>query len=220
MGATILFALALSFDAFGVGLSYGIRRIRIPFFSMLIITLCTIFAMGLAIFCGNSLMNVVSFIPAKILGASILFMLGGVQLIRALIHWIKGGPNRKAVTACRMTSSEQPIVKLEFKVLGVIIQVLRAPEQADLDGSGIISPKESLLLGCALSLDAFASGLALGIAIGVLKSLSVIAWVAFMQFIMICFGQALTGKIPEDYLDKLEFLPGTMLILLALGKLI
>lgn len=219
MGVAILFALALSFDGFGVGLSYGIRRIRIPFFSMLVIALCTVFSMGIAVVFGDTLMNVLSFIPANWLAASILIGIGGFQVVRALTNAIKGEANQKAVPVCTLASRE-PIVKLEFKILGIIVQVLRTPEQADLDGSGVISPKESILLGIALSLDAFASGLALGLAVGVLNSLSAIGWVALMQFMMIRLGQALTGKIPEEYLEKLEFLPGTMLILIALGKLI
>jgi len=218
MGAAILFALALSFDGFGVGLSYGIRRIRIPFLSMLIIALCTVISMGSAVVFGDTLMNVLSFIPPNWFAASILLGLGGFQLVRAVIRMIKGEAKQKAVPVCSFASSE-PIIKLEFKILGIIVQVLRTPEHADLDGSGVISAKESILLGIALSLDAFASGLALGLAVGVVNSLSAIGLVALMQFLLIRLGQALTGRIPEEYLDKLEFLPGTMLILIALGKL-
>jgi putative sporulation protein YtaF len=219
MGAAILFAFALSFDGFGVGLSYGMRRIRIPLLSMFIITLCTIFSMGSAIVFGNSLMNVLTFLPTKILGACILLSLGGFQIVKTLFHGIKGEACREAISSCS-SAMHEPVIKLEFKFLGVIIQVLKAPEQADMDGSGIISPKESVLLGCALSLDALASGLGLGLSVGLLNSLPAIGLVAGMQFLMIRLGQALTGRIPEDYVEKLGFLPGTVLILIALGKLI
>lgn len=218
MGAAILFALALSFDGFGVGLSYGLRRIRIPFPSMLVILLCTVFSMGISVVFGDSLMRWLTFLPPKVLAAGILLGLGVVQIFRALIHAIWGGEGQKAIPASTL-GSDEPIVKIEFRVLGVIIQVLKAPEQADLDGSGTISLKESLLLGTALSLDAFASGLALGLAVGILNSLSAIGLVAITQFVMIRLGQNLTHRIPEEYMEKLEFLPGTMLVLLALGKL-
>ncbi|AFM00342.1 MULTISPECIES: sporulation membrane protein YtaF [Desulfitobacterium] len=218
MGATILFALALSFDGFGVGLSYGIRRIRIPLLSMLVITLCTVVAMGTAVFFGDILMGVVTIIPPNLLGAGILLTLGGYQLIKAIQHLIRGDAP-KAVPASTLAVRE-PILKLEFKILGIVVQVLKTPEQADLDGSGVISVKESLLLGTALSLDAFASGLVLGLAVGILNSLSIIAWVALAQIFMIKLGQALAGKLPEEHLGKLGLLPGTMLILIALGKLI
>lgn len=218
MGTAILFALALSFDGFGVGLSYGIRRIRIPFLSMLVITLCTVVAMGTAVFFGDILMGVITVIPTNLLAAGILFALGGYQLIKAIPHLLKNEtPKAEPVSTIIV---REPILKLEFKMLGIVVQVLKTPEQADLDGSGVISVKESLLLGTALSLDAFASGLVLGLAVGILDSLSIIVWVALVQIFMIKFGQALAGKLPEEYLGKLGLLPGTMLILIALGKLI
>lgn len=218
MGAAILFALALSFDGFGVGLSYGIRRIRIPLLSMLVMTLCTVVAMGSAVFFGDVLMGVITFIPPNLLAAGILLTLGGFQLTKAILQLIKGDtPKAVPVNA---TALQEPVIKFEFKILGIVVQVLKTPEQADLDGSGVISAKESVLLGTALSLDAFASGLVLGLAVGILNSLSIIGWVALMQIVMIKFGQALAGKLPEEHLGKLGLLPGTMLILIALRKLI
>lgn len=218
MGAAILFALALSFDGFGAGLSYGIRRIRIPLLSMLVMTLCTVVAMGTAVFFGDVLMGVITFLPPNLIAAAILLTLGGYQLIKAIIQLIKRD-TLKSVPVNAVTFRE-PILKLEFKILGIVVQVLKTPEHADLDGSGVISGKESVLLGTALSMDAFASGLVIGLAVGILNSLSVIAWVAIMQFVMIKLGQALAGKIREEYLGKLGLLPGTMLILIALRKLI
>lgn len=218
MGAAILFALALSFDGFGAGLSYGIRRIRIPLLSMLVMTLCTVVAMGTAVFFGDVLMGVITFLPPNLIAAAILLTLGGYQLIKAIIQLIKRD-TLKSVPVNAVTFRE-PIIKFEFKILGIVVQILKTPEHADLDGSGVISGKESVLLGTALSMDAFASGLVIGLAVGILNSLSVIAWVAIMQFVMIKLGQALAGKIREEYLDKLGLLPGTMLILIALRKLI
>ncbi|ACL20499.1 putative sporulation protein YtaF [Desulfitobacterium sp. LBE] len=218
MGAAILFAIALSFDGFGVGVSYGIRRIRIPLLSMLIITLCTVVAMGTALFFGDVLIGVITVVSPNLIAAGILLTLGGYQLIKAIPHLFKK-ETPKAEPASTIAVRE-PVLKLEFKILGVVVQVLKTPEQADLDGSGVISAKESVLLGTALSLDAFASGLVLGLAVGIFNSLSVIAWVALMQIFMIKCGQALAGRLPEEYLGKLGLLPGTMLILIALGKLI
>ncbi|MGE4273308.1 MAG: sporulation membrane protein YtaF [Desulfitobacterium sp.] len=218
MGAALLFALALSFDGFGVGLSYGIRKIRIPLLSMLVMTLCTVVAMGAAVFLGDVFMDIITFIPPNLLAAAILLSLGGYQLTKAVLSLIKGDTPKAVPT--QTVALREPVLKLEFKILGVVVQVLRMPEQADLDGSGVISAKESVLLGTALSLDAFASGLVLGLAMGVLNSLSMIGWVAFMQIVMIKFGQALAGKLPEEHLAKLGLLPGTMLILIALRKMI
>jgi len=218
MGSAILFALALSFDGFGVGLSYGIRRIRLPILALLIITLCTVIAMGTAVFFGEVLMGFITFVSPQLLGGAILLALGGYQLAKAIQRLLKGD-SPQAVPAGAITIRE-PILKFEFRVLGIVVQVLKTPEQADLDGSGVISAKESVLLGAALSLDAFSAGLIIGLAMGIWESLTIIGWVALTQIIMIKLGQALAGKIPEEFLSKLGLLPGAMLILIALRKLI
>lgn len=219
MGTAILLGIALSFDGFGVGLSYGTRRIRIPLPSMLVMTLCTVIAMGAALFFGEALMGFLTFFPPHFLAAGILLTLGGIQLVKAIIHLVKGEQPEEAVPVSTLAVRE-PVLKWEFKFLGIVIQVLRTPEQADLDGSGVISIKESLLLGTALSLDALASGLALGMVGGIFNFLYIIGWVAFMQFFMIKLGQGLAGKLPNEHLGKLGLLPGMMLILIALTKLI
>ena len=219
MGTAILLALALSLDGFGVGMSYGLRRIRIPWTSMLMIAFCTVLAMGSAVFFGGWFVHWVKFLPPKVLGATILLTLGVWQLIRAFTQRDAGGVEVKAAATFNVTPRE-PVVKFQLEFLGIIIQVLRYPEQADLDGSGVIGIKESVLLGTALSLDAFASGLAIGLSASITHSLPVIFLVALTQVLMLRIGQIVTGIVPEEVLKRIGFLPGTMLILIGLGKLI
>lgn len=219
MGTAILLALALSLDGFGVGLSYGLRRIRIPWTSMLMIAFCTIIAMSSAVLFGGWFVLWVKFLPPNILGAGILLSLGAFQVIRAIRQRNSGGIEAIPVSTYS-AAAEEPIVKFQFEFLGIVIQVLRYPEQADLDGSGIISIKESALLGTALSLDAFASGLAIGVSAGIVHSLPIIFLVALTQGLMLLLGQLVTGIVPEQVLNRIGFLPGTMLIIIGLGKLI
>lgn len=219
MGTAILLALALSLDGFGVGMSYGLRRIRIPWASMLMIAFCTIVAMGSAVLFGGWFILWVKFLPPNVLGAVILLSLGSFQVIRAFRQRNNGEVEAIPVsTYCAAT--EEPIIKFQVEFLGIVIQVLRYPEQADLDGSGIISIKESALLGTALSLDAFASGLAIGVSAGIVHSLPMILLVGLTQILMLLLGQLVTGIVPEQVLKRIGFLPGTMLIIIGLGKLI
>ena len=51
-------------------------------------------------------------------------------------------------------------------------------------------------------------------------TLSVIGLVALTQIMMLRLGQQIAGKIPESWTDKAEYLPGAVLILVGLGKLI
>lgn len=219
MGVALLMAVALSLDGFGVGLAYGLRRIRIPFSSLMVIALCTVVAMGISMLFGSWVTLWLRFIPARLLGALILFALGVFQLSRAI--WNR---NREilpqAVPAMAVALQKpvlEPVFRFQFRFLGLVIQVLKTPAIADVDGSGGISLRESILLGSALAMDAFASGIGAAMA-GM--TLSVIAIVAFTQIIMLRLGQQMAGKIPEDWTTKAEYLPGTVLIIVGLGKLI
>lgn len=223
MGSAILLAIALSLDGFGVGMSYGLRKIRIPWTSMLMISFCTVAAMSSAVLFGSWFVQWVKFLPPNVLGAAILLSLGCYQVVRALGE--KRDPEEYPEEAAIEVSTfgaaaKVPVVKYQFEFLGIVIQILRYPEQADLDGSGIITIKESALLGTALSLDAFGSGLAIGFSAGIIHSLPVIFLVALTQVLMLRLGQVVTGIVPRAILTQIGFLPGTLLILIGLGKLI
>jgi len=215
----MLMAVALSLDGFGVGLAYGLRRIRIPMSSLIAIALCTVFAMGISMLFGSWVTLWLRFIPARLLGATILLTLGFFQLARTI--W-----NRKreafpqavpAMTVVVQKPVLEPVCRFQLSFFGLVIQVLKTPDIADVDGSGGISLRESLLLGSALAMDAFASGIGAALA-GM--TLSVIGLVALTQIMMLRLGQHMAGKIPEKWTANAEYLPGVVLILIGLGKLI
>ena len=219
MGVAMLMAVALSLDGFGVGLAYGLRRIRLPLSSLIVIALCTVFAMGISMLFGKWVTVWLKFIPAPLLGASILLGLGVFQLARAI--WNRKPENfPQAVPAMTVIVQKpvlEPVFRFQLSFFGLVIQVLKTPDIADVDGSGGISVRESLLLGSALAMDAFASGIGAAMA-GM--TLSVIGIVALTQTIMLRIGQQMAGKIPENWIAKAEYLPGAVLILVGLGKLI
>ncbi|MDR3585839.1 MAG: manganese efflux pump [Desulfosporosinus sp.] len=219
MGVALLMAVALSLDGFGVGLAYGLRRILLPISSLIVIALCTVFAMGTSMLFGSWVTLWLRFIPARLLGASIILALGVFQLARAI--W---NHNREifpqavpAIATVLPKMVPEPVFKVRLQFLGLVIQVLKTPQIADVDGSGGISLRESLLLGSALAMDAFASGIGAAMA-GM--TLSVIGVVALTQIMMLRIGQQMAGKIPEYWTAKAEYLPGAVLILVGLGKLI
>lgn len=72
----VLLSVTFSIDALGIGLSYGTRRVRVPFLSQLIIGLMSMIFMGAAIFFGDAILLYVDGCVAKILGASMLFVMG------------------------------------------------------------------------------------------------------------------------------------------------
>lgn len=219
MGIALLMAVALSLDGFGVGLAYGLRRIRIPMNSFIAIAMCTVLAMGISMLFGGWVTLWITLIPARLLGALILLSLGIFQLGKAI--W-----NRKeevfpqavpAMVAVHPKPVLEPVFRFQLRFFGLVIQVLRTPDIADVDGSGVISLRESFLLGCALALDAFASGIGAAMA-GM--TLWIIGIAAVTLIIMLRLGQLMAGKVPENWTNKAEYLPGTVLILVGLIKLI
>ena len=72
-----LLALSLSIDGFGLGVSYGIRKIKIPFFAKLIIFLVALLFSAFSVFVGVQLSGILDENILKFLGVGILIMLGG-----------------------------------------------------------------------------------------------------------------------------------------------
>ncbi len=226
--SSFLMAIALSLDGFGVGLTYGLRRIRIPLASLVVIALCTVVAMGMSMLFGHWLVRWLTIIPTRIFGAVILMGLGGFQLIQALRRHTQvseasfGTEEDEEELAPVMatvdaTAMLEPVLNINLRALGLVVQVLRTPDLADVDRSGGISLKESFLLGSALAMDAFASGM--GAAMTGM-GLSVIVVVALTQLAMLRLGQELAGRIPREFLVRADLLPGAVLILVGLGKLV
>jgi putative sporulation protein YtaF len=57
-------------------------------------------------------------------------------------------------------NSVNRMIRIHIRPLGLVIQILKEPARADQDSSGAISPQESIFLGTALAMDAFAAGFA------------------------------------------------------------
>ncbi|UUZ93748.1 hypothetical protein LJK87_03290 [Paenibacillus sp. P25] len=100
---------------------------------------------------------------AKMIGAFILMGIG-IWAIYQMFTQKKEDPGSEPEA---QESAEQPkpspsakeILYIELKRFGLVIQILRTPSIADMDRSGNISPYEAMLLGLALSLDAFGAGI-------------------------------------------------------------
>lgn len=221
MGVALLMAVALSLDGFGVGLAYGLRRIRIPLESLLVIALCTALAMGISMLLGSWVTAWLTFIPAGVVGAVLILGMGVFQLVRAIRNRRPEEDDLpQAVPAMAALTDKvvrEPVFRFQLSFFGFVIQVLKKPDLADVDGSGGINLRESLLLGSALAMDAFACGIGAALA-GM--TLSVIGIVALAQIVMLGLGQKLAGRVPENYTAKAEYLPGVVLIIVGLTKLI
>ncbi len=164
LASILLLAFAVSLDGFGVGITYGIRKIKIPVLSIMIIALCSGFIILLSMMVGVAMSEWLSPHGASMIGAGILIAIGSWALYRFLTNGDteKEGP-AKPVAADSSEAGEPPdrrtVLTLELRIFGIMIQILRTPSVADVDRSGTISAGEAFLLGAALSLDAFGAGI-------------------------------------------------------------
>ncbi|QSF46681.1 manganese efflux pump [Paenibacillus tianjinensis] len=166
----LLLAFALSLDGFGVGITYGLRKMKIPLLSILIISLCSGIVICVSMQVGVLLAKVVSPDAASMIGAVILVLMGCWSLIQMLMQKerehnpqeLETQPvslKEESVNPAEDWPHKSAVFSLELRHLGVVIQILRTPSSADMDDSGSISSMEAVILGIALSLDAFGAGL-------------------------------------------------------------
>ncbi|WP_151735505.1 manganese efflux pump [Paenibacillus tengchongensis] len=231
----LLLAFALSLDGFGVGITYGLRKMKIPLLSILIISLCSGIVVGVSMQVGVLLAKVVSPDAASIVGAVILVLMGCWSLVQMLMQGemdTAGGPDGKADTEMAALAagdgtfpapeSEAPrpaVFSLELRHLGIVIQILRTPSSADLDASGSISPAEAMVLGIALSLDAFGAGL--GAALLGFSPIATSLMIAVFSGSFLALGMRTGLKLSGSFWMKhAAALPALLLIAMGIMKLL
>ncbi len=209
-GIPLLLALAVSIDGFSVGFSCGLRRLIIPLTSLMVISLLSAGAIALSMFTGSAFMYLASLRSITAVGGTVLILFGIVAIAQ---HYIdKGAKDDPAPGAGGEIGAKQPRRPERFTYL------LRRPEAADLDRSGILSAGEALLLGSALAADAFAAGF--GAALIGAPLWSTVLAVGLTKFVLVplgvAFGRAAAGKVAPAYIPLLG---GAILIFLGIMNL-
>ncbi|RFU67746.1 sporulation membrane protein YtaF [Bacillus sp. V59.32b] len=203
----LFLAFAVSFDGFSVGLTFGMRKMRIPFKSIAVIACCSALSLGIAMMIGEFIGQFVSTAAAEKTGGIILIILGFWVLLQ---YFRKDFPTEDQF-------AEKTIFNYEIKSLGVVINILQKPLTADFDKSGTINGVEALVLGFALSLDAFGAGI--GAVMMGISSFVLSICIAIMSSLFI-FAGLQSGKIlsSSKIVQRLSFLPGLLLIVIGLMK--
>lgn len=221
----LVLALAVSLDGFGVGVTYGLRKIRIPLLSIGIISLWSGIIIYGSMQIGVLMSAFLNVAVSKRIGAVILIGIG----IWALVQILRKHPDSEAASgtdqppAAVMISKDaidkaKEIFYVELKRFGLVIQVLRTPSIADVDKSGIISASEATLLGVALSLDAFGAGI--GAALIGFKPLLTASVIALASGTFIAVGLRIGYRFAGmSWMKRMSVVPGCVLILMGIMKL-
>lgn len=237
-----LLAFALSLDGFGIGITYGLRKMKIPWLSIAIISICSGLVIGVSMQLGVLLSTFVSPNVASWIGAGILIGMGTWSLIQSLRSKSAGaesdpwkekanlssdralssresGKDNTADGEAFDSDSKTTVFLLEIQKFGLVIQILKKPSAADMDDSGSISGYEAMWLGIALSLDAFGAGL--GAALLGLPPLLTSVMIAFFSGMFLVVGLKAGFRFANSsFVQSLTALPAIMLIIMGILKLI
>lgn len=186
-----ILALAISIDGFTVGITYGIRKIKIGFIPLLIIGSISTIIVFLTSSLGAVFASNIPVEAAKIIGSLILIGIGIWIIYSTYQNYMEEKKEEREL-----------ILSLKIKTFGIIINILKDPELADFDKSGTINYIEAVFLGLALALDAVGAGLGVGMTglstfffpfvIGIVNILFVGAGVLF--------GEKLGDKLPDYFI--------------------
>jgi putative sporulation protein YtaF len=198
--------IAVSIDAFAASFGYGVNRVKIPFISAQVINIICASLLAAALFLGSISRSVLPPEAAAWIGFSILFILGVTKLFDSFIK--------------RMIKSGKQFGKLKFKLfsLNFILHVYAEPEQADIDASRILSPKEAVYLATALSLDGLSVGFGAGLSGA--NPVMVIVLSVILCYLAIVSGAFLGRRVAEKLTLDLSWFSGALLIALAFLRLI
>ncbi|MCE5171343.1 MntP/YtaF family protein [Paenibacillus profundus] len=248
VASMLVLAFALSLDSFGVGMTYGLRKLRIPWTSIVIISLCSGLVILVSMQVGALLVQYVSASIAQWIGSVILIGIGCwaiVQLLRSRagdiadiavissatcdesrgshVRTKKEGCGNDTAGALNPDTADsnpepRPVFRIQLRSLGLVIQILHTPSAADMDRSGTISSSEAAWLGVALSLDAFGAGI--GAALLGYPPFATALIIALFSGTFLRIGlQVGIACAQFSWIGKLTFIPGLMLIMMGIIKL-
>jgi putative sporulation protein YtaF len=200
----LLLAFAVSLDSFSTGLTYGLRKVKIPTKSISIISICSASSLLLAMLLGQTIGSIITPVWAGRIGGLILVVIGAAVLYQFF------RPEKETVL-----SQEKTLINFEIKSIGLVVQILRRPLTADFDRSGTITGIEAFMLGIALSLDAFGAGI--GAALLNFSPLLLTLAILMMSFTFLFSGLKMGEFFSHlRWIHRVSFLPGVLLILIGI----
>ncbi|WP_434631521.1 sporulation membrane protein YtaF [Thermoanaerobacterium thermosaccharolyticum] len=198
---SLFIALANNIDNISVRIAYSVRGIKITAVKNLWISLITFIISSIAAMSGNIISGVLSKHISSIL-SMILFISIGL--------WIAIEPYLK-----KNTDNPNDINDKAKN----IYDILKKPEEADVDDSKDIDFKEATFLGIALSINNIGGGLSAGM-IG-LNSFFIGFFSALISFIALWIGNYVTDFLNRwNFNGKATAIAGLILILIGLKQII
>lgn len=206
----MLLGFAVSMDGFIAGIAYGLKNIKLPFSSLLIVGAVTIACTGTAMLGANYLEQFINPHIAILCGSLLLIGIGILSLFQEYLT--------KAIPSYEANNGAVSARQLTISIGRLVISIMAKPETADVDDSKRISPSEAVFLGLALGLDNMVATFAAAL-IGFLPAYTPLL-MGTTQIVVLAAGTYVSACIVSERLKKrFPYLPGLLLIVLGLLRL-
>lgn len=202
----LLLVTALSVDAFAASFVYGTDRVKIPASSVAIITALSTGVLVLSLLLGSGIGILISPKATSVICFTILFLLGLIKLFDSSVKRL-----------IRKYKSLDKKVCFSVSGLTLILTIYADPQTANGEDITVLSPREAISLGIALSLDSAAAGIGAGMMAVHLPMTILLSLAAGITAIL--SGSALGNTIAKKTNLDLSWISGVMLIGLAFSKL-
>lgn len=195
--------LALGIDAFACAFGYGSSKIKIPFKSVMLITIVTSVLLAVGLFFGTA---IGAFLPEETTewaAFAILFTLG---IYKLFVNTIK-----------KIIRKQNINKKVEFSVLNLrfLLNIYADPVIADIDESKELSLREAVPLAVAVGLDGLSVGFGVGMTAVAVSAFLIVGLSFVSDILAIVFGCYLGNKIAKKTSLDLSWLSGVILICIA-----
>lgn len=202
----VLLVLAVSLDAFVASVHYGVKKIKIPFLSILIINIICSFLLGASTFLGQEAQR---FLPeglTSMISFVILIFLGMYYLFEGLVKfYLESKKDRTGE------------IEIKFADIRFMVNVYIDETRADKDASKVLDSKEAIYLAIALSLDSLTIGFGSGLSDMHYLNIVILSFLA--GFVSIFSGLIIGEKISSGIKFNLSWVSGLLLIILAILRL-
>lgn len=205
LAESLVLVTALSIDSFVACFGYGAGGIKIPFLSGAVMNLLSSGILLLFLMAARILSPLLSPFAVRVFCFCILFLLGLTKLFDSSL---------KALI--RRNGQNSPKLQFSFLHFRFLLTVYADPARADADRSSLLSPREAVSLGTALSLDSAAVGFGAGVTplpIGYTFLLALLVGGA-----AVFAGCRLGNKVAEKTSLNLSWISGLLLLFLAFAK--
>ena len=195
---TLLFSIAISFDSLVSFFGYGIEKIKVGFLQIIFIMFINTVFLAVGLFCGHYLSLLINDSIIKYISFSLLLIVGLFKLASDLLKlWL---------------SKHKGINNKTF------LKICIDPINADINKDKILSFKESLFIGIALSIDSLGVGLGLGVNKTNQYLILIFSFIIGLVFSFI--GYLIGKKVSSKTTLNLSWLSGVLLILLSILKIV